>query len=183
MLFWARQAACGGFEDRTGLARASTLRGRDRLVGAPSPPWHYRRPPLPAQFDQTEPENHLPDISLLVAVGTPVAGCPRSDPYVRNYLIRLLPRVLAPPTIISLWRTRSSPFDASARLCIRFAAFWSSRRAGIGRRLSLHRLRGDRRPVVRRLLRYHVAVRLLGGSNGRITAVNLPCRPCTGCFI
>jgi hypothetical protein len=28
-----------------------------------------------------------------VAVGTALAGGPRTDPYVRNYLIRLLPRV------------------------------------------------------------------------------------------
>ena len=33
---------------------------------------------------------------LVVAVGTPVTRCPRTNPYVQHYRIRLLPQVMTP---------------------------------------------------------------------------------------
>ena len=70
-----------------------------------------------------------------VAVGTALASGPRTDPYVRNYLIRLLPRVHLTASrsleygcstnrvrlsLLGACRTRHKPCDSLPRLCVRY---------------------------------------------------------------
>jgi hypothetical protein len=55
-----------------------------------------------------------------VAVGTPVTGRPRADPYRRLSRIRLLPRVIT----ANVCRMRSRTCDTLARLCVRHVLCW-----------------------------------------------------------
>jgi hypothetical protein len=48
-----------------------------------------------------------------------LAGNPRTDPYVRNYRIRLLPRIMTIKPHLAACRTPSSPRDLEARRGVR----------------------------------------------------------------
>jgi hypothetical protein len=57
-----------------------------------------------------------------VAVGTALAGGPRTDPYVQHYRIRLPPRVNGGEAAEAASRTRDARNDTPIRLCVRGVA-------------------------------------------------------------
>ena len=112
-------------------------------------------------------------------------GAPRTDPYVRNYLIRLLPRVVHAKPLIWVGMLYSVParrftYPVKSVQCFPLSPCTGRRRPCQNSPWSPAfppeppPRRGRPRRIVRLLLRYYADVRLLGNVHARIVATGLP---------
>src|ERR1035437_1757304 len=101
--------------------------------------------------------------------GRPSLIAPRTDPYERNYRIRLLPRMSGVKVLLGARRlTLGHSFPAQCRARAGFCVVL------LGLRPSLHILRRDACLFVRPLHRYYGAVSPLPGVRVRLVAIRLP---------
>jgi len=122
----------------------------------------------------------LPETKIRVAVGTPVAGCPPP----RSVRAELPHTAPASSRTRLAGSERSDPDMPMARSSRRPLPLCCGSVSANAFRLAASSwltpfpppTPQGLRPSVRRLLRYYDAIRLLGGTNDRITAIDLPCR-------
>ena len=107
-------------------------------------------------------------------------GTPRTDPYLRNYLIRLLPQVMTPIRTKGLRMAHdlTYPLKRTGRACPALCpGHVLLNRIPLGQPPSLRGLRRPSSDVVRPLPRYYGAVRLPMPVHHWIVSLDFPMRP------
>ena len=107
-------------------------------------------------------------------------GTPRTDPYLRNYLIRLLPQVMTPIRTkgLRMAHNLTYPLKRTGRACPALCpGHVLLNRIPLGQPPSLRGLRRPSSDVVRPLPRYYCAVRLPMPVHHWIVSLDFPMRP------